>query len=150
VRTTHNRKAPIMSYSFLTSEERYVISHLDLCGLSLREIGRRLLRYGISEQNSLAKTHSVSYVTARRVPFVINTETGFPSPGACRPVLFSRFISHYSRYPTHHLSGCCFTVHDACPLLDGCRRRIDTRDRFIRNRHKKKKDFNGRRKTKRD
>jgi len=30
-------------------------------------------------------------------------------------------------------------VYDACPLLDGCRRRIDTRDRFIRNRHKKRR-----------
>ena len=77
-----------------------------------------------------------------------------PITGACGPVHFSRFISHDSRYPTLHLPGCCsvtiFTVHDACPLLDGCRRRIDTRDRFIRNRHKKKKEFNGRRKTKRD
>ena len=33
-----------MSYSNLTSEERYVISHLVLYGLSLREIGRRLNR----------------------------------------------------------------------------------------------------------
>jgi len=29
-----------MSYFHLTSEERYVISHLVLYGLSLREIGR--------------------------------------------------------------------------------------------------------------
>ena len=34
-----------MSYSHLTSEERYVISHLVLYGLSLREIGRRLNRH---------------------------------------------------------------------------------------------------------
>jgi IS30 family transposase len=34
-----------MSYSNLTSEERYVISHLVLYGLSLREIGRRLNRH---------------------------------------------------------------------------------------------------------
>lgn len=34
-----------MSYSHLTSEERYVISHLVLYGLSSREIGRRLNRH---------------------------------------------------------------------------------------------------------
>ena len=34
-----------MSYFHLTSEERYVISHLALYGLSLREIGRRLNRH---------------------------------------------------------------------------------------------------------
>ncbi len=34
-----------MSYSNLTSEERYVISHLVLYGLSLRELGRRLKRH---------------------------------------------------------------------------------------------------------
>ena len=34
-----------MSYSNLTSEERYVISHLVLYGLSLRETGRRLNRH---------------------------------------------------------------------------------------------------------
>ena len=34
-----------MSYLHLTSEERYVISHLVLYGLSLREIGRRLNRH---------------------------------------------------------------------------------------------------------
>ena len=31
-----------MSYSHLSSEERYVISHLVLYGLSLREIARRV------------------------------------------------------------------------------------------------------------
>ncbi len=34
-----------MSYCHLSSEERYVISHLVLYGLSLREIGRRLQRH---------------------------------------------------------------------------------------------------------
>ena len=34
-----------MSYFHLTSEERYVISHLVLYGLSLCEIGRRLNRH---------------------------------------------------------------------------------------------------------
>jgi IS30 family transposase len=34
-----------MSYFHLTSEERYVISHLVLYGLSFREIGRRLNRH---------------------------------------------------------------------------------------------------------
>jgi IS30 family transposase len=34
-----------MSYSHLSSEERYVISHLVIYGLSLREIGRRLRRH---------------------------------------------------------------------------------------------------------
>jgi hypothetical protein len=32
-------------------------------------------------------------------------------------------------------------VYDACPLLDGCRRRIDTRDRFMRNRYKKRRNL---------
>ena len=34
-----------MSYCHLSSEERYVISHLALCDLSLREIGRRIGRH---------------------------------------------------------------------------------------------------------
>lgn len=34
-----------MSYAQLTSEERYVIYHLKLCKLSLREIARRLHRH---------------------------------------------------------------------------------------------------------
>jgi IS30 family transposase len=34
-----------MSYCHLSSEERYVISHLVLYGLSLREIGQRLQRH---------------------------------------------------------------------------------------------------------
>ena len=34
-----------MSYTHLSSNERYVISHLVLYGLSLREIGQRLNRH---------------------------------------------------------------------------------------------------------
>ena len=34
-----------MSYTHLSSKERYVISHLVLHGLSLREISRRLQRH---------------------------------------------------------------------------------------------------------
>ena len=34
-----------MSYTHLSSKERYVISHLVLYGLSLREISRRLQRH---------------------------------------------------------------------------------------------------------
>ena len=34
-----------MSYEHLTLEERYVIYHLKLCKLGLREIGRRLGRH---------------------------------------------------------------------------------------------------------
>ena len=34
-----------MSYSHLSSEERYVISHLFIYGLSMREIARRLKRH---------------------------------------------------------------------------------------------------------
>jgi IS30 family transposase len=33
-----------MSYIHLTQQERYVISHLKIAGVSLREIGRRLGR----------------------------------------------------------------------------------------------------------
>ena len=33
-----------MTYALLTEQERYVISHLSVAGLSLREIGRRINR----------------------------------------------------------------------------------------------------------
>jgi len=38
-----------MSYCHLSSQERYVISHLVLHGLSMREIGRRLQRHHAKE-----------------------------------------------------------------------------------------------------
>jgi hypothetical protein len=59
--------------------------------------------------------------------------------GSFSPLYFA-LLAFFS---THHLHGCCretvFTVHDACLLLDGCRRRIDTKDRFMRDRHKKRR-----------
>ena len=46
VRPTHAyQKDPAMPYAQLTSEERFAIYHLNLYGLSHREIGRRLGRH---------------------------------------------------------------------------------------------------------
>jgi hypothetical protein len=65
-----------MSYCHLSSEERYVISHLVVYGLSLRQIGRRLQRHhekkGIrsSDHSSINSPFSISLDT--RFLFVSN------------------------------------------------------------------------------
>lgn len=48
-----------MSYVQLTSEERYVIYHLKLCKLSLREIGRRLKRHHATISRELKRNGPV-------------------------------------------------------------------------------------------
>jgi IS30 family transposase len=51
-----------MSYCHLSSEERYVISHLVLCDLSLREIGRRIGRQHSVERGDVGKGGRPFYI----------------------------------------------------------------------------------------
>ena len=44
-----------MSYTHLTERERYVISHLNISGISQREIGRRLNRSHTTHSPELAR-----------------------------------------------------------------------------------------------
>lgn len=51
-----------MSYTHLSYQDRYVISHLNLAGFSLREIGRRLGRHHTTISRELERngsSHSV-------------------------------------------------------------------------------------------
>ncbi|MDH4275756.1 MAG: helix-turn-helix domain-containing protein [Gammaproteobacteria bacterium] len=78
-----------MSYVQLTSEERYVIYHLKLCKMSLREIARRLGRHhtsisgikGVRDIDFVNGTHKSSkaeFVLAVNYPIRLFREDGNP------------------------------------------------------------------------
>jgi IS30 family transposase len=62
-----------MSYSHISSHERYVIYHLLLWGLSYREIGRRLNRHHTTIRKGVAEKGSVwSYPDFSDITFKFN------------------------------------------------------------------------------
>jgi hypothetical protein len=80
-----------MSYTHLTLEERYVIYHLVLYGLTLREIGRRLNRHHMTISREI-KRNRPTYADAGQsmVPPVVSIFAGAALRFRVSGVRFSR------------------------------------------------------------
>ena len=74
-----------MSYTHLSSNERYVISHLVLYGLSLREIGQRLNRHHTTISREIKRnrpTYTVLFMVRLQFEFTNNTKQPSSSLGS--------------------------------------------------------------------